>query len=67
MAKANTVFTRLSINDIILDPSQLVKFEKAMKVIFDEDNEFLVDLDFYTVGHEDEDGNECHEDGEYFN
>lgn len=67
MAKANKVFTRLSISDLILDTEEMKKFETAMKVLFDEDNQMITDLDFYVIGHEDEDGNECHENGEYIN
>ena len=67
MAKANKVFTRLSISDLILSSKQMEKFENSIKVLFDEENQVIADLDFYTIGHEDEDGNECYEDGEYLN
>ena len=67
MAKASEVYTRLSISDLILSPEEMERFETAIKVLFDKDNQVLADLDFYTIGHEDEDGRECDEDGEYLN
>ncbi len=66
MTKVSRVYTRLSINDLILNPEQMEKFESVAKVLFDEDNQVFEDLEFYTVGHEDEKGVECDEEGNYF-
>lgn len=67
MAKANKVLQRIGFNDVILDSEQLERLEKAMLTIFDENNKALFEIETFLVGYEDEDGIECHEDGEYLN
>ena len=56
MAKANKVYARLGFEDVI------VPLEEAL-----DNNKKPVSEESFIVGYEDEDGNECHEDGEYLN
>lgn len=65
MAKANRVYTKVSIETVSLTQEQLDKLLRTDNTIYDEDNKPIVELSFNIVGYEDEDGNECHEDGEY--
>ena len=67
MAKANKVLKRVGISDVVLNAEELEKLETAILTIFDEDNQPLFEINTYTIGYEDEYGNECHEDGEYLN
>tara|TARA_R110002012_G_scaffold316846_1_gene532401 strand:- start:105 stop:278 length:174 start_codon:yes stop_codon:yes gene_type:complete len=56
MAKANKVYARVGFSDIV------VPLEEAL-----DNSKKLVSEESFIVGYEDEDGNECHENGEYLN
>ena len=66
MAKANKILVRLGVSDIVLTEEQIEKAGTYLK-LFDSEGNLVIETDTYLVGYEDEDGNECHEDGEYFN
>lgn len=66
MAKANKVLVRLGFSDITLTEEQADKLPSYV-TITDEDGKYITEAEIYKVGFEDEDGNECHEDGEYLN
>lgn len=66
MAKANRVMVRLSIQDLVLTQEEAQKLPSYLQIL-DENGEKLTESEIWTVGYEDEDGNECHEDGECLN
>lgn len=68
MAKANRVLTRVGIGDILLTSKETENLQVFIKYV-DKEGELVEEFvaDTFLVGYEDEDGNECHEDGEYLN
>tara|TARA_R110002020_G_scaffold157720_8_gene340625 strand:- start:1836 stop:2009 length:174 start_codon:yes stop_codon:yes gene_type:complete len=56
MAKANKVYARIGFSDIV------VPLEDAL-----DNSKVLIGKESFIAGYEDEDGNECHADGEYLN
>ena len=66
MAKANKVYTRLGLQDIVLTQEQAEKLS-GYHILYDENGKEVVEFETYLIGYEDEDGNECEENGEYLN
>lgn len=64
--KADKVLVRLGVSDIVLTDKELEKCTGYITVL-DENGNTIAETSTYVIGYEDEDGNECHEDGEYFN
>lgn len=64
MAKASKVYVRLGVSDIVLTQEELSNSSTYLQ-LFGDDGKLVAESDTYLVGYEDEDGNECHEDGEY--
>jgi len=61
MKKATTVYTRISLGDLILTKEE----EKTIHLSLIDQHGNVLDLDSYLIGYEDENGDECSEDGEY--
>ena len=66
MAKANRALVRLSTSDIVLSQKDAEKIPNYITIV-DKDGEYLTEVEVYSVGYEDEEGNECEENGEYLN
>lgn len=64
MAKANKVFRRIGVEDFFVELGKEVPNHIQ---VYDIDGIELTTVSVFTVGYEDEDGNECHENGEYLN
>ena len=62
MSEKKKLFVRLSTADIVLNISDADKVPKYI-TINDKEGEYLTEVEVYSVGFEDEDGNECDEDG----
>lgn len=56
------LFVRLSTADIVLSKEDAENIPSYI-TINDKDGEYLTEVEVYSVGYEDEDGNECDEDG----
>lgn len=66
MAKANKVFRRVGVEDFFIEVDKEKDLPNYIK-IYDVNGKELTTVSTFTVGYEDEDGNECHSDGEYLN
>lgn len=64
MKKAKEVLVRLGVEDIILTKEELDNFNGYLTAIDEEGNE-IANPCSYSIGYEDEEGNECEEDGTY--
>ena len=62
MVKVKNIQIRLGIEDIVVPANKGKLYVK----VYDENGVEVTDPDTYLVGYEDEDGNECEEDGTYF-
>ena len=56
------IFVRLATSDIVLDKEDANKVS-GHTVINDKDGNYMTEVEVYSIGFEDEDGNECNEDG----
>ena len=56
------LFIRLATSDIVLNKEDANRIPKYI-TISDKNGGYLTELEVYSVGYEDEDGNECDEDG----
>ena len=66
MAKGKKIFARLSTSDIVLSKEDAENLPSYITIV-DKDGEYLTEVEVYSIGFEDEEGNECEEDGEPLN
>lgn len=66
MAKANKVYTRVSVS-FLLTKEELERLPSKWVVLNDLNGNEITSSDLSTDNYEDEDGNECEENGEYLN
>lgn len=59
---SKNLFVRLSTSDIVLPKSDEDKIPNYITIV-DKDGEYLTEVEVYSIGYEDEDGNECDENG----
>ena len=61
MSNKKEVFVRMGFSDIVMSKEDADRIKNI--IMTDDENEYINDVECYTVGYEFEDGTECNEDG----
>ena len=65
MEKATKILARLSISDIVISKEDSENMPGYIDIL-DKNGKKLTEVEVYSIGYEDAEGNECKEDGTYF-